>query len=182
MEQALIDYINSANAKSQAWMDAEEGRWSGMIPTDEQYWIDRGCTTLEQYMRETLEEDAYYTIAEATSKSYARSFDFTTMSDEQLNVMCNEYGAMIEQQIQEQEAEDLLIVTNFEKSIAEMISWGAKTRETAIRWLLEAQQFDEYDLAYGGSFACHTMNLPTNKYHQEFDMVMQTMQPYSEVA
>ena len=99
---AALNYINVTNAKSQAWMDAEEGRWAGMIPTDEQYWIDRGCITLAQYMRETLEEDAYYTIAEATSKSYARSFDFTTMSDEQLNVMCDEYGAMIEQQIQEQ--------------------------------------------------------------------------------
>lgn len=182
MEQALINHINSENAKSQAWIDAGEGRWTGMIPTDEQYWIDRGCTTLAQYMRETLEEDAYYTIAEATSKSYARSFDFTIMSDEQLNAMCDEYGAMIHEQIQEQKAADELVVNNFEKSIADMIMWGAKTRETAIRWLLEAQQFSEYDLAYGGSYACHNMNLPSDKYHQEFDMVMQTMQPYSEVA
>ena len=54
-------------------------------PTDTKYWSERVPSgTLKEFDRITLEEDAYYTIAEAYSKSYARSFDFSSMTDAEI--------------------------------------------------------------------------------------------------
>ena len=63
------------------------GCWMGMYvePTDTKYWSERVPSgTLKEFDRITLEEDAYYTIAEAYSKSYARSFDFSSMTDAEI--------------------------------------------------------------------------------------------------
>ena len=63
------------------------GCWMGMYvePSDTKYWSERVPSgTLKEFDRITLEEDAYYTIAEAYSKSYARSFDFSSMTDAEI--------------------------------------------------------------------------------------------------
>jgi transcriptional regulator with PAS, ATPase and Fis domain len=50
------------------------------------YWSQRApCGTLKGFQRIELEEDAYYCIADAYSKSYARSFDFASMTDAELD-------------------------------------------------------------------------------------------------
>ena len=88
MEKQLVDYILAQHAEADAFEAEAPGNWMGRLPGPEQtaYWADRVPTgTLAEFKRIELEEDAYYTIAEAYSKSYSRSFDFSSMSDDELN-------------------------------------------------------------------------------------------------
>lgn len=87
MEQALVDYILKQHAEADAWMAANPGSWMGKLvdPSDTEYWSKRVSSgTLKEYKRIELEEDAYYTLAEAYSKSYARAHDFRKMTDAEL--------------------------------------------------------------------------------------------------
>ena len=86
MEQKLIEKINAQRAEAIEF-SKQPGCWMGMYvePSDTKYWSERVPSgTLKEFDRITLEEDAYYTIAEAYSKSYARSFDFSSMTDEEI--------------------------------------------------------------------------------------------------
>ena len=60
-------------------------------------------------------EDAYYTIAEELSKSYDRSFDFSSMTDEQ-----KFYAEQVEE---------------FKTLVQKTIDLNASDEETALRWL-----------------------------------------------
>ena len=87
MEQELVDAINAQRAEAIEF-SKQPGCWMGMYvePSDTKYWSERVPSgTLKEFDRITLEEDAYYTIAEAYSKSYARSFDFASMTDAELD-------------------------------------------------------------------------------------------------
>ena len=86
MEQKLIEKINAQRAEAIEF-SKQPGCWMGMYvePSDTKYWSERVPSgTLKEFDRITLEEDAYYTIAEAYSKSYARSFDFSSMTDAEI--------------------------------------------------------------------------------------------------
>jgi len=87
MEQELVDAINAQRAEAIEF-SKQPGCWMGMYaePSDTKYWSERVPSgTLKEFNRINLEEDAYYTIAEAYSKSYARSFDFASMTDAELD-------------------------------------------------------------------------------------------------
>ena len=87
MEKELVDYINAQRAEAEEF-SKQPGCWMGSMvePSDLKYWSQRApCGTLKEFQRIELEEDAYYCIADAYSKSYARSFDFASMTDAELD-------------------------------------------------------------------------------------------------
>ncbi len=87
MEQALKDHIMTQRQEAEEF-SKQPGCWMGMMPhpSDSKYWSDRVPTgTLKEFTRIELEESAYYCVADAYSKSYARSIDFSKMSDEEIN-------------------------------------------------------------------------------------------------
>jgi hypothetical protein len=53
-----------------------------------------------------------------------------------------------------------------------MMLLGAEDELTAIRWILEAEQFTEFDLAYGSDYVAWHFNLP---YKGLFDQQIQTV-------
>ena len=86
MEQALVNYINAQRAEA-AEFSKQPNCWMGSMvePSDTKYWNERVPTgTLKEFKRIELEESAYYCIADAYSKSYARSIDFSWYSDKEL--------------------------------------------------------------------------------------------------
>ena len=118
MEQKLIEKINAQRAEAIEF-SKQPGCWMGMYvePSDTKYWSERVPSgTLKEFDRITLEEDAYYTIAEAYSKSYARSFDFSSMTDAEIeteiksacNSMERERKWEEEQELQERKDEEKL--------------------------------------------------------------------------
>lgn len=133
MEKALVDVILAQHAEADAFM-ATPGNWMGKLPSpeDTEYWSQRVPSgTLAEYNRITLEEDAYYTCAEATSKSYARSHDYSSMTDEQLESMCETYSAWIRADI---EAEETRIAEE-EQRMDTIASDLGVDRDTLNRWM-----------------------------------------------
>jgi len=87
MEQELVDVINAQRAEAIEF-SKQPNCWMGMYiePSDTKYWSERVPSgTLKEFNRINLEEDAYYCVADAYSKSYARSFDFASMTDAELD-------------------------------------------------------------------------------------------------
>jgi hypothetical protein len=86
MEQDLKDYINNQRKEAEEF-SKQPGCWMGAFPhpNETRYWSERVPSgTLKEWYRTQLEEDAYYLTAEKTSKSYARSLDFSNWTDERI--------------------------------------------------------------------------------------------------
>ena len=96
MEQALRYYINAQRREAKEFSKQPDCWMGSMVSTlNTKYWNDRVPTgTLKEFNRIELEESAYYCVADAYSKSYARSIDFSDMTDEELdqeiNKACNQ--------------------------------------------------------------------------------------------
>ena len=87
MENQLKDYINAQRKEAEEF-SKKDGCWMGSMvePEDTKYWNERVPSgTLAEFKRIQLEEDAYYCVADAYSKSYARSVDFASMTDAELD-------------------------------------------------------------------------------------------------
>ncbi len=116
MQQELINYINAQRAEAIEF-SKQPDCWMGMMvdPADTAYWSQRVPSgTLAEFERIELEESAYYATADAYSKSYARSFDFSTMSDAQLEAViteaCNEMDYQHKAEVAYKKAEELKMI------------------------------------------------------------------------
>ena len=70
METELVEKINAQRAEAIEF-SKKPGCWMGMYiePSDTKYWSERVPSgTLKEFDRINLEEDAYYTVADAYSK------------------------------------------------------------------------------------------------------------------
>jgi len=133
MQQELIDYINAQRAEAIEF-SKQPDCWMGMMvdPADTAYWSQRVPSgTLAEFERIELEESAYYATADAYSKSYARSFDFSTMSDAQLEKLVQEAVEEIDAAIEAEKAYQAIE----EKRIAELASSLSVDVSTLNRWM-----------------------------------------------
>jgi hypothetical protein len=136
MEQKLVDVINAQRAEAIEF-SKQPNCWMGMYiePSDTKYWSERVPSgTLKEFNRINLEEDAYYCIADAYSKSYARSFDFASMTDAELDAEIKSACDSMEQERKWEEQmkkEAIEEETNLAKSLGIDIP-------TLQRWMKEA--------------------------------------------
>ena len=136
MEQKLIEKINAQRAEAIEF-SKQPGCWMGMYvePSDTKYWSERVPSgTLKEFDRITLEEDAYYTIAEAYSKSYARSFDFSSMTDAELETEIKSACDSMERERKWEEEQELQERKDEEK-LASSLGIDVPTLQ---RWMKEA--------------------------------------------
>ena len=92
MEQALKDHIMAQRQEAEEF-SKQPDCWMGSLPHPDEflYWTARVPTgTLKEFTRIELEESAYYCVADAYSKSFARSIDFSKMSDAELDKEINQ--------------------------------------------------------------------------------------------
>lgn len=97
LDKGLVDLINAQRAEAEEY-SKKPGCWMGKMPeaTDLEYWESRVPSgTLIEYKRIELEESAYYMAADAMSKSYARSLDLQSMSDDDLNQLCDSMSELM---------------------------------------------------------------------------------------
>ena len=136
MEQKLVDVINAQRAEAIEF-SKQPNCWMGMYiePSDTKYWSERVPSgTLKEFNRINLEEDAYYCVADAYSKSYARSIDFASMTDAELDAEIKDAcdAAARERKWEEQmEKEAIEEESNLAKSLGIDIP-------TLQRWMKEA--------------------------------------------
>ena len=136
MEQELVDVINAQRAEAIEF-SKQPNCWMGMYvePSDTKYWSERVPSgTLKEFNRINLEEDAYYAVADAYSKSYARSFDFASMTDAEVEEIFDDACASMERERKWEEQmkkEAIEEETNLAKSLGIDVP-------TLQRWMKEA--------------------------------------------
>ena len=136
MEQELVDAINAQRAEAIEF-SKQPNCWMGMYvePSDTKYWSERVPSgTLKEFNRINLEEDAYYCIADAYSKSYARSFDFASMTDAELDEVIKDACDSMERERKWAE-EEKLKERQEEKNLAKSLGIDVPTLQ---RWMKEA--------------------------------------------
>jgi len=93
--------------------------------------------------RQKLEDSAYYTLAEAYSKGYARSLlqGFDTMTNEELHALISSACTVIDQNIQEEQDAIAHNLAKFRKHVDVCIDHGASDYATALRWMTQTETF-----------------------------------------
>lgn len=143
MEKALKDYINAQRKEAEEF-SKKDGCWMGSMvePEDTKYWNERVPSgTLAEFLRTELEETAYYCVADAYSKSYARSVDFASMTDAELNTEIESASKINEENFKAEKKAEELAITEFKTLVKETIDLGAGDEETALRWLTQNEEF-----------------------------------------
>jgi len=152
----LITFIKDKNQKAIEWMNAGENRWTGLLSEDPEWWAERGVYTIKNYERWTVEA----TMSDLHKEAYGfrpRGYDFAAMSDDDLFALADKWSADADRAYQEELAAEQARVDDLNATIDEMIALGAGDRATAIRWLVDAEDLDDWaDVDYN----LWDMNIP----------------------
>jgi|TARA_R110000772_G_scaffold244306_1_gene357374 hypothetical protein len=166
----LETYITKINLEADAKSKAEPGSiYSHTAPV--KHWNDQGIFTISQY--ETYQDQCmcYEMISDLYSKSYARQLDIYNMSAEVVAKTIEEYRIHSETKFVEDMRMEKLRTEKFEQLVADMLEAGAGDRDTAIRWICQAESITTDDLRHGGGYLTYHFDLPSAKYGKEFEKV-----------
>jgi glutathione S-transferase len=79
----------------------------------------------------------------------------------------------LEREIERERAAEEAALEQFEQLIADTVQFGAADAETAIRWILEGEDFTGVDLAYGADYvAWHFGMSYSNPYRTQIQTVI----------
>lgn len=85
-----------------------------------------------------------------------RHMNLSAMTEQELQAELTFLEGEIERRIVEERAEQEEAIVRFEKRVQDTIEAGANDRETAIRWIVEAEEAEYADLDY----LCYRLGLP----------------------
>ena len=157
----LLEHLKNINAKSKEKMAKTPGLWIGMITEDLDHWKSYGITTPAQLDRYFLETDVYEMHKEAYGVK-GRHYNFSEMSDDDLKKELNHLAEVAKSERELEAKFEEEAYQNFEKNITNTIKHGAKNREVAIRWILEAEDLIQYFDKDPG-YICHSLGLSYDK-------------------
>ena len=113
--------------------------WIGMIVEDLEHWKKCGVTTVAQLDRYFLEVELYE-YHKVVFGVKGRHYDFGSMSDDDIN---KELESLVRSEKQREESEKEWKEAEekrFEEQIKKNLEYGARDRETAIRWIHQVNQ------------------------------------------
>lgn len=122
----------------------------------------------------TYDENLFSDFYKDTYGFRPRGHEFYEASPERKQQIWDQLWAAHDREVEEERLRLEQAVFEFEARVAETIACGAMNREHAIRWMLQAEQPDEHDLTYGGSWVCWKWGLPYSM-QSEFDAVCNKM-------
>lgn len=163
----LVKHLEAKNAETQKWMDENPGSWGGMIVTDPAHWAEYGVYTVADFERYELETYIYEGHKDAFGTK-GRHYDFKNMTLAELEKEADYISNAVKNTMREEAEAEKQRITEFEAQIKHTIAAGAGDRETAIRWIVDAEGLtDEKDLGY----ICYSMNLPYS-FEKEFQQAL----------
>lgn len=155
---ALQAHIEAENAAFVARCEAEGATWYCTTVSDPAHWAKVGIFTIEQYERDSL--ISY--ISEAHKDAYGfrpRGYNYSEWSFEALQEEADRMSEAASREFQRKEQADQEAVAEFEAQVQSNLDMGAADRDTAIRWILEAQ--GELEVLWDDAgYACYIMGLP----------------------
>jgi len=107
----LQNHIIAKNKEAQAWIDVDpKNRWRGMITINLNHWAEYNIFNVSDYNTYMSAETLYEVFSDKYCKSYARSMDFFSMSQKELDSIWNDIE---ESQKKREERENLEDAENF---------------------------------------------------------------------
>jgi hypothetical protein len=99
--------------------------------------------------------------------------EWNQCGDDTRQAMWDSLCVDLEQEIERERAAEAAALEQFEQLIADTIQFGAADAETAIRWILEGEDFTGFDLAYGADYvAWHFGMSYSNPYRTQIQTVI----------
>ena len=138
-ENTLLNHIKSINESSKKWMKENPGSWAGLVPEDIKFWNDQGIFTVEDYERDSLITSVYEMHKDAYGVK-GRHYNFKEMSNEDLQKELEHLSKVTKANIDEEKRWEKKAYEDFMKTVENTIRHGAKDKEEAIRWILEAEE------------------------------------------
>ena len=157
----LLEHIKNINAKSKKWMDENPGSWAGMVTEDIKYWNDQGIFTVEDYERDSLITSVYERHKDAYGVK-GRHYNFDEMSNEDLEKELKHLCAVAQESAKEEKKYEEAAYQTFLKTVNNTIQHGAKDKEEAIKWILEAEELIQYYDNDPG-YICYNLGLSYDK-------------------
>jgi len=155
----LLQHIKNINTQSKKWMDENPGSWAGMVPEDIKFWNDQGIFTVEDYERDSLITSVYEMHKDAYGVK-GRHYDFDNMSNKELEEELERLCKVAQAEREAEERFEQAAYEKFEGRVAETLKMGAGDRETAIKWILQAEGLEnEKDAGY----ICYSLGLGYDK-------------------
>ena len=97
--------------------------------------------------------------------------------DDNRQAMWDSLCRELEESMAEDRRREAQALEDFAQLIIDNINLGAGSVETAIRWTLEAEEFSEYDLAYGANYVAWHFGLAyDNPYKDQIAAVIRQME------
>ena len=157
----LLEHIKNINTKSKKWMQENPGSWAGMVPEDIKFWNDQGIFTVEDYERDSLITSVYEMHKDAYGVK-GRHYNFKEMSNEDLQKELDHLCEVAKREREIEERYEESAYQSFLKTIASTIEHGAKDKEEAIKWILEAEELIEY-FDKEPDYICYKLGLSYDK-------------------
>ena len=154
----LLEHIKNINAKSKKWMQENPGSWAGMVPEDIKFWNDQGIFTVEDYERDSLITSVYEMHKDAYGVK-GRHYNFKEMSNEDLQKELDHLCEVAKREREIEERYEEAAYQTFLKTVANTIKNGAKDKEEAIRWILQAEELTNEEPDY----ICYKLGLSYDK-------------------
>jgi|TARA_Y100000310_G_scaffold325655_1_gene389440 hypothetical protein len=173
--QELLNHIKAQNAKTRAWVAEDpKNRFAGEYPEDEAHWVERGISTLAE-----LERDELITyIWDGHKDAYGfrnRNYDFDSMSLEELKAESDRISNAVKEAMEEDRAREKANIENLESRIKSNIDRGAADRQTAVRWILQAEDLiGEWDIDYIN----FSLGIPYGHMKKEFELANKEANTY----
>ena len=157
-ENTLLNHIKSINESSKKWMKDNPGSWAGLVPEDIKFWNDQGIFTVEDYERDSLITSVYEMHKDAYGVK-GRHYNFKEMSNEDLEKELEHLSKVTQSNIDEEKRWEKKAYEDFMKTVENTIRHGAKDKEEAIRWILEAEELINEEPDY----ICYKLGLSYDK-------------------
>lgn len=66
----------------------------------------------------------------------------------------------LESELAREKAQQERAIASYEATLAELMQYGAKDRETAKRWYLDSLNLSDMDVRYGADYVCYELGFP----------------------
>lgn len=103
-------------------------------------------------------------------------------SDEQKQTMWDSLVDEVEQGIKQQRRDWDQAMLAMRQRIQNVMSAGAQSEVQALKWIMEAEEFSDYDLQYGADYFCYHFGLNYTEGKKAFDIQTAINEMLSEVV
>jgi hypothetical protein len=86
--------------------------------------------------------------------------EWTQCGDDTRQAMWDNLLVELEQAREREAQEQIAAINAFELEIANALDVGARSREDAVRWIVQGLELSDIDMMYGGSYICFLKGLP----------------------